>query len=91
MPDAKIILTLGTQGAVYSDKNISFHQPAEKVHAVDTTAAGDTFTGFFLAGIFEGKTPQWAMKFAANASAIAVTRHGAAPSIPTKEEVLAKL
>ena len=91
LPDAKIVLTLGTQGAVYSDGKISFHQPAVRVKAVDTTAAGDTFTGFFLAGIFEGQTPQWAMKFATNASAIAVTRHGAAPSIPTKEEVLEKL
>ena len=91
LPDAKIVLTLGTQGAVYSDGKISFHQPAVRVKAVDTTAAGDTFTGFFLAGIFEGKTPQWSMKFAANASAIAVTRHGAAPSIPSREEVLAKL
>ena len=91
LSDKKIILTLGTQGAVYSDEKISFHQPAVKVKAVDTTAAGDTFTGFFLAGIFEGQTPQWAMNFAANASAIAVTKHGAAPSIPTREEVLAKI
>ena len=91
LPDAKIVLTLGTQGAVYSDGKISFHQPAVRVKAVDTTAAGDTFTGFFLAGIFEGQTPQWAMKFATNASAIAVTRHGAAPSIPSREEVLEKL
>lgn len=91
LPNAKIVLTLGTQGAVYSDGKISFHQPAVRVKAVDTTAAGDTFTGFFLAGIFEGQTPQWAMKFATNASAIAVTRHGAAPSIPSREEVLEKL
>ena len=91
LPEAKIVLTLGTQGAVYSDGKISFHQPAVRVKAVDTTAAGDTFTGFLLAGIFGGETPQWSMNFATNASAIAVTRHGAAPSIPTKEEVLEKL
>ena len=91
LPDAKIILTLGTNGSVYSDGEKTFKQEAVKVKAVDTTAAGDTFTGFLLAGIFEGKTPEWSMKFASNASAIAVTRHGAAPSVPTKEEVLAKL
>ena len=91
LPDAKIVLTLGTNGAVYSDSEITFHQEALRVKAVDTTAAGDTFTGFFLSGIFEGKTPQWAMRFATNASAIAVTRHGAAPSIPSREEVLEKM
>ena len=91
LPGAKIVLTLGSQGAVFSDSEITFHQEAMRVNAVDTTAAGDTFTGFFLAGIFEGRTPQWAMRFATNASAIAVTRHGAAPSIPTREEVLEKM
>ncbi len=91
LPGAKIILTLGTKGAIYSDSEITFHQDAMKVNAVDTTAAGDTFTGFFLSGIFEGRTPQWSMNFATNASAIAVTRHGAAPSIPSRDEVLEKL
>ena len=91
LPDTKIVLTLGTNGAVYSDSEITFHQEALRVNAVDTTAAGDTFTGFFLSGIFEGKTPQWAMRFATNASAIAVTRHGAAPSIPSRKEVLEKM
>lgn len=91
LPDSKIILTLGTNGSVYADKNITFRQEAVKVNAVDTTAAGDTFTGFFLSGIFNGQTPEWSMKFASNASAIAVTRPGAAPSVPAREEVLAKM
>ena len=52
LPHAKIILTLGTQGAVYSDKENTFHVPAVKAQAVDTTAAGDTFTGFFLPVLF---------------------------------------
>ena len=59
----------------------------EQVQAVDTTAAGDTFTGYFLAGVLEGMTPQQAMALAAKASAISVTRKGAAPSIPVREEV----
>ena len=91
LPGTKIVLTLGTNGSVYSDGTNTIHQDAVKVQAVDTTAAGDTFTGFFLAGIFGGKPAEWSMKFAAHASAIAVTRHGAAPSIPSREEVLAQL
>ena len=91
LPDAKIILTLGVNGSIYSDKNLTCRQDAIRVKAIDTTAAGDTFTGFFLSGIFEGRSPEWAMNFAANASAIAVTRPGAAPSIPSRDEVIAKL
>ncbi len=88
LPSVKIVLTLGVNGSVYYDGKNYFRQEAIKVKAVDTTAAGDTFTGFFLSGIFEGKNPEWALNFAANASAIAVTRHGAAPSIPTRNEVI---
>ena len=91
LPDSKIVLTLGTNGSVYADKNIMFRQSAIKVNAVDTTAAGDTFTGFFLSGIFGGQSPEWSMKFASHASAIAVTRPGAAPSVPSREEVLARI
>ena len=91
LPDSKIVLTLGTNGSVYADKHGMFRQEAIKVNAVDTTAAGDTFTGFFLSGIFSGQKPEWSMKFASNASAIAVTRPGAAPSVPSREEVLAKM
>ncbi len=91
LPSAKIVLTLGTHGSIYYDGEKMLRQQAVKVKAVDTTAAGDTFTGFFLSGIFEGKDPAWALNFASNASAIAVTRHGAAPSVPTREEVLAKI
>ncbi|OUM61510.1 hypothetical protein PIROE2DRAFT_12462 [Piromyces sp. E2] len=91
IPSAKIILTIGEKGSLYSDTKVFLKQEAEKVHAVDTTAAGDTFTGFFLSGIFSGQSPEWSMKFATKASAIAVTRHGAAPSIPEREEVLKQL
>ncbi|MDL2215843.1 PfkB family carbohydrate kinase, partial [Ruminococcaceae bacterium OttesenSCG-928-N02] len=52
-----------------------------------TTAAGDTFTGYFLAAILAGKSPAQAMNLAAKAAAICVTRAGAAPSIPTLNEV----
>ena len=62
-------------------------QPIFKVDVVDTTAAGDTFTGFFIGGLVLGETPQTAMKNAAKASSIAVTRLGAAPSIPYRKEL----
>lgn len=86
-PEAVIVLTLGEEGAVYLDKRESFSQPACKVKAVDTTAAGDTFTGYFIGGLLRGQTVREAMAMAAKASAIAVTRLGASPSIPALAEV----
>ncbi|MBE6894669.1 MAG: ribokinase [Ruminococcaceae bacterium] len=90
-PDARIVLTLGKDGAVYADKAQKHFQPIFKVQAVDTTAAGDTFTGYFLAGISEGMEVPKALKMAAKASSIAVTREGAVPSIPLRAEVEAAL
>lgn len=90
-PEAKIVLTLGNDGAIYADKNVRYHQSIFKVQAVDTTAAGDTFTGYFLAGIIEGMEIPEILKMSAKASSIAVTRQGAVPSIPYREEVLASL
>ena len=87
LPRAAIVLTLGGEGAVYADGDCVFTQSAVPVRAVDTTAAGDTFTGYFLSAMLEGKTPQQAMALAAKAAAISVTRPGAAPSIPKREEV----
>lgn len=86
-PDAAVVLTLGSDGSVYADKNERFFQPAYPVETVDTTAAGDTFTGYFLAGILAGRTVRAAMDLAARAASIAVTRRGAAPSIPAIDEV----
>ncbi len=86
-PHAKIVLTLGKDGAVYADQSRRHFQPIFPVKAVDTTAAGDTFTGYFLAGLCEGlDIPQILMR-SAKASSIAVTRPGAVPSIPWREEV----
>ncbi|NBK94245.1 ribokinase [bacterium 1XD21-13] len=86
-PKAVIVLTLGKEGAIYMDQNESFVQPSYKVKAVDTTAAGDTFTGYFIGGILRGLPVREAMDMASKASAIAVTRQGASPSIPVLAEV----
>lgn len=85
--NATIVLTLGSEGSVCICKDEYVEQPIYKVKAVDTTAAGDTYTGYFIAGILNGKTIKESMDMASKASAIAVTRQGAAPSIPTMEEV----
>lgn len=86
-PKARIVLTLGKDGAVYSDGEETVFQPIFPVKAVDTTAAGDTFTGYFLAGLAEGMPVAQALRMSARASAIAVSRPGAVPSIPLRKEV----
>jgi len=86
-PEAKIVLTLGEKGSIYKDKERQIFQPIVHVVAVDTTAAGDTFTGFFIGSIISGKKEEEAMEIAAKASAISVTRSGAGISIPSMEEV----
>lgn len=87
-PAVTIALTLGKYGSIYASGSERIRQSAIPVQAVDTTAAGDTFTGFLLAGLFTNNDPKWAMEYAARAAAIAVTRLGAAPSIPSRDEVI---
>ena len=87
-PDTAVVLTLGSEGCIYADGESAFICPARKVRAVDTTAAGDTFTGYFTAMIAAGKTPEEAVEFATVAAALSVMRQGAAPSIPVMEDVL---
>lgn len=87
-PGAGIVLTLGGEGSVYQDETGVYRQGIYKVKAVDTTAAGDTFTGYFISSILEGMTPAEGLSLAAKASAIAVSRPGATASIPRREEVL---
>ena len=87
-PDGTVVLTLGSDGVVYFDGTQRLSHGIYPVKAVDTTAAGDTFTGFFLATLAAGESPKVALQRASKASAIAVTRPGASDSIPTLEEVL---
>ncbi len=90
-PSTALVLTLGENGAYYRDETCQLHQPAIPVQPIDTTAAGDTFTGYFLAGVLrDGDVPR-ALRMAAGAAALAVTRAGAGASIPTTEEACAFL
>ncbi len=86
-PSAKVVLTLGSKGSIYFDSTEVIRQGIYEVKAVDTTAAGDTFTGYFIAGITEGMEVSKALDMAAKASGITVTREGAAPSIPLRSEL----
>ena len=90
-PNAKIVLTLGKDGAKYAEGDEIYHQPIFPVKAVDTTAAGDTFTGYFLAGLLDGMEISEILKMSAKASSIAVTRNGAVQSIPFRNEVVEAL
>ena len=89
-----VLITLGVKGSmawrVQNGAVEARFQPALPVQAVDTTAAGDTYTGYFIGGLMEGRNLKQCMERAARASAIAVTRFGAADSIPTKDEVDAR-
>ncbi|MBQ9366671.1 MAG: hypothetical protein IJT83_02730, partial [Victivallales bacterium] len=86
-PDTEIVLTLGDKGALYRFKQERIFTPARKVNAVDTTSAGDTFIGYFLAERINGANAATAMEHATLASAVTVTRKGAAASIPKPDEL----
>lgn len=87
-PNLKLVLTLGVKGCVYMDVDCEVHQPAFQVETVDTTAAGDTFTGYFVAELAKGTEYAEILRLASAASALAVSKNGAAPSIPSKKDVL---
>ena len=86
-PHAAIIMTLGHNGVLFLRENLRLSQPIFPVEAVDTTAAGDTFCGYFLAALCRNVPIETALREASAASAIAVSRPNAAPSIPLYEEV----
>ena len=88
-PDSNLVLTLGDRGSLFANADGVIYQPAIKTDVVDTTAAGDTFTGFFLQAVTSGATAKKALEMAARAAAVAVSRKGASPSIPMYEELFA--
>lgn len=88
LPDTEIILTLGQEGVVYGFKSTRLELPARKVRVVDSTAAGDTFIGYFMAEIYLGSPAEKALSIANHAAAISVSRPGAAQSIPLRAELI---
>ena len=86
-PNQEVLLTVGQDGSYYIFGEEVIHQEAFKVEAVDTTAAGDTFTGYFLASKLQGKPIEECLRVASKASSLTVKKEGAAQSIPSLEEV----
>lgn len=86
-PGAAVVLTQGAQGATYFDTEMIHHEAALPVNPVDTTGAGDTFIGFFLAELITTGKPTEAMAKACRAAAICVTKAGASDSIPSRQEL----
>ena len=86
-PNARLVMTVGAEGAYYQDSQKQLFQPAFKVNAIDTVGAGDTFMGYFSYGLSQGYDEAQCLKLAARAASITVTRKGAADSIPTLQEV----
>ena len=87
-PRSEVVLTLGKAGSIYMGGGRIVRQRAYPVQTVDTTAAGDTFTGYYLAGRLRGRSVEEALDLAARAAAAAVTVKGAANSIPRYETLL---
>ena len=85
---SQVIITLGAKGSLVFDNGEEAVVPSVKVKAVDTTAAGDTFCGAVAVALSEGKALAEAAGFAAKASALTVTRMGAQPSIPYRDEII---
>ncbi|WP_431688751.1 ribokinase [Hahella sp. NBU794] len=86
-PNTTVVVTLGGEGALVMHGGEIVTRPADKVTPVDTTGAGDTFVGYFLASLISGYEHSAALARAVKAAGIAVTRPGASPSIPTAQEV----
>jgi len=87
-PEAHVVLTLGSRGVAYADRERTYRREAErKVRAVDTTGAGDTFVGYYAAAVARGLSVPEALAVANLAAACCVTKPGAADSIPRSEEL----
>jgi len=83
-----VVITLGREGSAYAERRGSTHRiPAVPVDVVDTTGAGDTFTGALAATLARGEPVLDALQFASAAAAVAVTRRGAVQAIPHRAEV----
>ncbi|HKG53285.1 MAG TPA: ribokinase [Anaerolineales bacterium] len=82
-----VIVTLGANGALIVNKDIKKHIPSFDVQVVDTTAAGDAFIGGFASALLSNKSLEEAVRYGCACGALATTKFGAQPSLPTREEV----
>ena len=82
------MLTLGAKGAIYRSPTDALEVPAQEVNALDTTAAGDTFIGYFLAAVLADLPTIDCLEQASKAAALCITRPGAMDSIPAKDELI---
>lgn len=85
--DLNLLLTLGKDGGIYSSKDTEIKFSSFKTHAIDTTGAGDTFLGYFLASISKGADLEKSLNIASLAAGLACSKSGAANSIPSLKEV----
>lgn len=86
-----VLITLGSKGVLVAQKDSKQIIPAYKVDVIDTTAAGDVFNGTFAVALAKGESLEDSVRFGNAAASISVTRMGAQPSAPMKEEIYAKL
>ena len=82
-----VIVTLGANGALIVNRELTKHIPSFKVDVVDTTAAGDAFIGGFASALLQNKSMEEAVQYGCACGALAATKFGAQPSLPTKKEV----
>lgn len=83
-----VVITMGKQGAYFKNREMEFMVPAPVVSAMDTTAAGDTFSGAITVAVTEGMNWKEAVQFAVKAASISVTRMGAQASVPFRSEII---
>lgn len=81
-PSTKLLLTLGKKGSIYIYNNKVIEIPANKVNSVDTTAAGDTYIGYFISSYYKNNEIKESMEIASKAASISTTKMGGAISIP---------
>jgi ribokinase len=82
-----VVITLGSKGLFFKNRDMEFWMKAFKVNVVDTTAAGDAFLGALATALTENKSIQEALRFANGAGALATTRLGAQPSLPSRRDL----
>lgn len=87
-PNMSVVLTLGAEGVCFANKMETYEiKPSGPIEVIDTTAAGDTFIGYYIAGRLQGLSIKTCLLLARDASEICITRNGASPSIPRFDEI----